>query len=53
MLLVAPPTCALLALIGTTDLVLTQFIAFKALFAGGLAAIVTPIIAWCALGDLT
>lgn len=53
MLLFAPPTCAVLALLGTTDLGLTQFITFKAIFAGGLAAIVTPIIAWCALGDLT
>lgn len=47
----APPSLWLLGHLGVDDMSSSGFIAFKAGFAALLAAIVTPLIALCALGD--
>jgi hypothetical protein len=49
--LCAPPTLALLGAVGLDGMRFWPFIAFKALYAGVLGALVTPLIALCALGD--
>ena len=50
-LLVGVPTTGALGAIGVTEMSFWGFIAFKALFAGVLAAIVTPLIARASLAD--
>lgn len=50
-LVVAPLALGALAALGIAELGLASFVAFKALFAGALAAVVTPLIAVAALGD--
>lgn len=47
----APPSLWLLGRLGVDDMSSWGFVAFKAGFAAVLAAIVTPLIALCALGD--
>ncbi len=49
--LVATPVVILFALVGPAQLPITRFIWFKASFAAGLGALVTPLIGWWALGD--
>jgi hypothetical protein len=51
LLLIAPPAVAALVGAGWVDLPLWRFITFKATFAAGLAAIVTPIIGLSAIAD--
>ena len=51
-LVVAPPTLIALAALDVTDLSFSCFLAFKATFAAGLAAVVTPIIALGAIADV-
>ena len=50
-LLVGIPTTSLLGAMGVTEMSFRGFIAFKALFAGVLAAVVTPVIARASLAD--
>ncbi|GAB3378233.1 hypothetical protein [Lysobacter fragariae] len=50
-LVVGGATVALLAVSGMQSLALSPFLAFKSIYAGGLAAIVTPMVAWLALAD--
>src|SRR5262249_17216333 len=51
--LVAPPTIALLAVLGVTEQSFWGFVLFKAVFAAGLGAVVTPLIAlWAIAGHL-
>ncbi len=47
----APPTLTLLGAVGLDSMRFWPFIAFKAVYAGLLGALVTPLIALCALGD--
>ncbi len=51
MIVVAPVSIWALQVLEVVELSFWRFVLFKALFAGALAAPVTPIIAWCALGD--
>jgi len=49
----APPTVWLLSTIGLLQMGFWSFLFFKATYAGLLGALVTPVIALCALGDCT
>ena len=51
LVLLAPPTLTLLGAVGLDSMRFWSFIAFKAVYAGLLGALVTPLIALCALGD--
>jgi hypothetical protein len=51
MITVAPASIWVLQILGLVQLGFWSFVLFKALFAGALAAPVTPIIGLCALGD--
>lgn len=50
-LLLAPPVVFALSALGVGELELWRFIAFKAIFAAILAALVSPLIALAAIGD--
>jgi hypothetical protein len=50
-LLVAMPVVIAFAFVGPAKLSISSFIWFKATFAAGLGAIVTPFIGWWALSD--
>jgi hypothetical protein len=50
--LIAPPSVAALMAAGVSELRFWPFIWFKAVYAAVLGALVTPVIALCALGDL-
>jgi hypothetical protein len=49
----APLGIGVFVVLGITELGLWQFVAFKAFFAGALGGVVSPLVALCALGDLT
>lgn len=50
-LVIGPVTVGVLALAGVAELPFSDFVTFKALFAGGLAALVSPVIALAAITD--
>ena len=52
MVLVAPAAIAILEWLQVSSLDFREFVVFKASFAGALAALVTPPVALCALGDI-
>jgi hypothetical protein len=51
LLVVGVPTATALAAAGVGDMALREFIAFKAVFAAALGAVVTPVVARVALAD--